>query len=96
MSSCTCNYVTDKFLEACKCNSIEDVKACIRLKVDVNVKTKDGKNFGLLYAAEKNYPELCNVLLECPNIDANSKGEFNRTAFFGLVGKDIHPLQRSY
>ena len=34
---------------------------------------EDVFEFGLKYAATKNYPELCDLLLEHPNIDVNMK-----------------------
>ena len=46
---------------------------------------EDVFEFGLKYAATKNYPELCDLLLEHPNIDVNMKEvrTYNGT-YYGL------------
>jgi len=60
------------FLTACEINDIERAGACLALEADPNIKTEDGECLcGLIYAAEKNYPELCDLLLAHPNIDVN-------------------------
>ena len=51
------------FLDACKNNDLLRVNLCIEAGVDVNVKTADGKYFGLMYAAENNNTNLCDLLL---------------------------------
>ena len=60
------------FLTACEINDIEKVGACLILEADPNIQTEDGECLcGLIYAAEKNYPELCDLLLAHPQINVN-------------------------
>ena len=81
MSYWPCQHLSNKFLESCQNNNLEDVKACIQLKVDVNVKRKDcSKYFGLSYAAWNNFLDLCDVLLSHPSIDVNNKDSDDETA----------------
>ena len=39
----TSDSVKDLFIEACKKNDLEKVKACITLGVDINLVTSDGE-----------------------------------------------------
>ena len=89
MSYWPCEHLSDKFLKSCQNNNLEDVKACIQLKVDVNVKRKDcSKYFGLSYAAWYNFPDLCDVLLSHPSIDVNNKGGgYDGTALMRSCGR---------
>ena len=69
------------FLKACEENDLEKVKACLKLGVDPNIKSSDGReDFGLNYASWKNLPDLCDILLSQPTIDVNNKDEFGWTA----------------
>ena len=72
-----------EFLGACARNDLDKVKYWLKQGADVNCWTDDddetGKSgedvfvSGLKYAATRNYPELCDLLLEHPNIDVNMK-----------------------
>ena len=66
MTGCPCNNLPfcleQPFLTACEKNDIKSAEACLNLKADPNIKTKDGLRSGLLYAAEKNYPELLGII----------------------------------
>ena len=58
-------------LTACKNNDFNRAEACLRLDADPNVKTKDGHDSGLLYAAKKNYQRIFDLLLSHPKINVN-------------------------
>ena len=75
MTGCPCNNLPfcleQPFLTACEKNDIKIAESCLNLKADPNIKTKDGYWSGLHYAAEKNYPEMCDLLLAHPKINVN-------------------------
>jgi len=59
------------FLTACEKNDLKRAEACLNLDADPNVKTKDGHWSGLIYAAEKNYQRIFDLLLSHPKINVN-------------------------
>jgi len=59
------------FLTACEKNDFKRAEACLNLDADPNVKTKDGHWSGLIYAAEKNYQRIFDLLLSHPKINVN-------------------------
>ena len=80
--ACDKQYTADlEYLGACERNDLEAVKYWLDQGANVNHWTYenietgnyDAFDFGLKYAATKNYPELCDLLLAQPNIDVNQK-----------------------
>merc|ERR1712130_1017300 len=73
--------LSETFLEACAENDQQKVRACLDLGVDVNSKDLGNDDwFGLLYAANHNYIELCEILLGQPGIDVNQTSNSGYTA----------------
>ena len=75
--SCTC--LEEKFLESCRSNDLEKVKACLTLGVDVNTVSDDQKESGLTVAADKGYLHLLALLLAQPRINVNVKVALNQS-----------------
>ena len=71
-----------KFLQHCEENELEEVRACLTRKVDVNRVSEDGHWSGLTIAAHKNYLELLDLLLSHPDIKINQTT--NHSGWFGL------------
>ena len=63
--------MNQKFVRACKNNDLKGVSDCLSRGVDVNTVSEDGRWSGLTIAAEKNYPELLEILLSHPDIKLN-------------------------
>ena len=61
-----------EMIDYCHGNQLEEVKACLTLKVDVNTVSEDGRWSGLTVAAYKNYTELLEILLSQPQIKINN------------------------
>ena len=63
------------FLNSCWTNDLEKVRECLDQGVDVNIvkelRSGEKKYSGLTIAAEKNYPELVDLLVSQPGIDVN-------------------------
>ena len=83
MSQCPINNLPiclkQPFLTACEKNDFKRAEACLNLDADPNVKTKDGHWSGLIYAAEKNYHRMCDLLLSHPKINVNIRGQNDLT-----------------
>jgi len=83
MSQCPINNLPiclkQPFLTACEKNDFKRAEACLSLDADPNVKTKDGNWSGLIYAAEKNYHRMCDLLLSHPKINVNIRGQNDLT-----------------
>ena len=65
--------IKDLFIEACRKNELEKVKACITLGVDINLVTPDEKWAGLTAAAQEGSFKVLEHLLTFPNINVNIK-----------------------
>ena len=63
-----------EMIDYCWGNQLEEVKACLTLKVDVNTVSEDGRWSGLNIAAKKNNLELLEILLSHPDIKINNSG----------------------
>ena len=61
----------EEFLGYCFSGKLQEVRACLTLKADVNTKSDDGFWSALTIAAHMNNPELLEVLLSHPLIDVN-------------------------
>ena len=66
------------FIQVCKNNSPEILIDCLSRGVDVNTVSEDGRWSGLTIAADKNRPELLEIMLSHPDIKIN-----NTTTYFG-------------
>ena len=64
-------FLSEEFIKYCQENTLEKVKACLTLEVDVNTVSEDGLWSGLTIAAHKNYLELLDILLSHPAIKIN-------------------------
>ena len=53
-------------------SGVENVKAFIKLGVDVNCLSEGGDWSGLAICAKNNYLQLLDILLSCPDIDVNN------------------------
>ena len=62
-----------QFLNCCWNNDLHKVSECLNQGVDVNTieYVWPRRGSGLTIAAEKNYPELADLLLSTPGIDVN-------------------------
>jgi len=72
-----------KFFEGCMNNDLQQVKECLEKGVSVNIKSQkvgENGNFGLIYAAKFNYPDLCDLLLSKEGIQVNNRNELGLTA----------------
>ena len=65
-------YLEKELIQYCQENQLDEVKACLTLKVDVNTVSEDGLWSGLTVAAHKNYMELLEILLSHPQIKINN------------------------
>ena len=65
-------YLEKELIQYCKENRLDEVKACLTLKVDVNTVSEDGRWSGLTIAAQKNNTELLEILLSHPDIEINN------------------------
>jgi len=79
--------VEDEFVESCRSNKLDIVKACIAFGVDVNMplnqhsgNTLVRNDTALMFAITKNYSDLCGILLSHPKIDVGKKDNQNRNA----------------
>ena len=72
-------------IQNCHYNNLHGVRDCLSRGVDVNTVSEDGEWSGLTIAAEKNYPELLEILLSHPDIKINNTTESGR-------GINYHPL----
>ena len=72
--------IENAFLVACEANNLKKVQECIELGVDVNTKSSDGYWFGLKIAVTENNEELLDLLLSHPNIDVNTRDNYQNTA----------------
>ena len=61
-----------EMIDYCHGNQLEEVKACLTLKVDVNTVSEDGEWSGLTIAAKKNNLELLEIFLSHPDIKINN------------------------
>ena len=61
-----------QYLDHCQDNNLDGVTDCLARGVDVNTVSEDGRRSGLTLAAEKNYPELLEILLSHPDIEINT------------------------
>ena len=68
-------YLSKEFIQYCQENKLEEVKACLTLKVDVNTVSEDGHWSGLTIAAKMNNLDLLDLLLSHPDIKINQKTE---------------------
>ena len=73
------NIIDEEFLGACERNDLGKVKFLLDQGADVNYWTNiddetglDVFDYGLKYAATRNYPELCDLLLAHPDIDVDN------------------------
>jgi len=69
-----------EFIQNCRDNKLDGVTDCLSRGVDVNTVSEDGRWSGLTIAAEKNYPELLEILLSHPDIKINNKTSGHWTA----------------
>ena len=65
-------HLVIEFLQHCQANNLDGVTDCLSRGVDVNTESEDGRWSGLTIAAEKNYPELLEILLSHPDIKINN------------------------
>ena len=81
--------IEEVFLNSCRTLNMKKVKACIDLDVDVNcthdmrsfdycVSEDKIRNFALKYAVEQNSEELCDLLLQHPDINVDNRDEDGR------------------
>ena len=81
----TLRNLSKEFIQYCEGNELEKVKACLTLGVDVNTVSKDKYGTttysGLTIAANKNYPELVDLLLSRPDINVNLKTGVAKTVY---------------
>ena len=68
----------EDFLQHCRDNNLAGVTDCLSRGVDVNTVSEDGRWSGLTIAAEKNYPELLEILLSHPDVEMNITTDLNR------------------
>ena len=64
-------HLEGEFLQYCHDNNLEEVTDCLTRGVDVNTVSEDGRWSGLTIAADRNYPELLEILLSQPDIKIN-------------------------
>jgi len=65
-----------EFLRNCEENNLDGVRDCLSRSVDVNTVSEDGHWSGLTIAADKNYPELLEILLSHPDIEINNTTKY--------------------
>ena len=61
-----------QFLQHCNANNLDGVTDCLSRGVDVNTQSWNGYWSGLTIAADKNYPDLLDILLAHPDIKINN------------------------
>ena len=64
-------YMSKMYLQYCKDNKLEDVRACLSEGVDVNAVSDNGRWSALTIAAHKNLPDLLELVLSQPGIKVN-------------------------
>ena len=64
-------YMSKMYLQYCKDNRLEDVRACLSEGVDVNAVSDNGRWSALTIAAHKNLPDLLELVLSQPGIKVN-------------------------
>ena len=75
----------EQFLNHCLANNLDGVGICLSRGVDVNTVSEDGSWSGLTIAAEKNYPELLEILLSHPDIKINNTTDFQGRQWTALM-----------
>ena len=80
-----CHSLESLFIQHCRNNNLERVRICISRGLNVNTVTEDGCWSGLTIAAEKNYPELLEILLSHPDIEINITTENIGTQYTALM-----------
>jgi len=75
-----------KFVDACRRNDVSRARQLIAEGVDINGKYNDYT--GLIGAVMKNYREIMNILLACPDIDVNIRDSYGRTALYRAITMD--------
>ena len=72
---------SSQYLNACKNNNLQKVKELHENHCyDANIKSENGKWFGLSYAIYHNNLELVEFLLSDPNVDVNMVDDYSNSA----------------